>query len=98
MIASAGHSREYITPGAPAGSAPSMPVHALRVGEVRAALSSRPGGLSQGDVEERLRRHGPNAIRKVRGTPLSVKFLSQFTHRMALLLWAGGPVGVLAGV
>jgi len=98
MIASAGHPRESITAGAPAGSVPSVPVHALRVGEVHAALSSRPGGLPQAEVEERLRRHGPNAIREVRGAPLSVKFLSQFTHRMALLLWAGGLIGFLAGM
>jgi len=98
MIASAGHPRESLTIGAPAGSAPSVPVHALRVGEVHAALSSRPGGLPQADIEERLRRHGPNTIREVRGAPLSVKFLSQFTHRMALLLWAGGLIGFLAGM
>ncbi|HBG72990.1 MAG TPA: hypothetical protein DDX05_05115 [Deltaproteobacteria bacterium] len=66
MIASAGHPREYITPGAPAGSAPSVPVHALRVGEVHAALSSRPAGLSPAEVAERLRRHGPNAPRSFR--------------------------------
>jgi Ca2+-transporting ATPase len=98
MIASAGHPRESLTIGAPAGSAPSIPVQALRVGEVHTALSSRPGGLFPAEVEERLRRHGPNAIREVRGTPLSRKFLSQFIHRMALLLWAGGLIGFLAGM
>src|SRR3989304_868172 len=98
MIASAGHPREFISPGPPAGSAPSVPVHALRVGEVHAALSSRQAGLSPAEGAEPLRRHGPNAIREVRGTPLSVKFLSQFTHRMALLLWAGGLIGFLAGM
>ncbi|MGB5197479.1 MAG: cation-transporting P-type ATPase, partial [Candidatus Deferrimicrobium sp.] len=65
---------------------------------MHAALSSRPGGLPRAEVEERRRRHGPNAIREVRGTPLSVKFLSQFTHRMALLLWVGGLIGFLAGM
>ena len=98
MIASAGQPRESSASGVPAGPAPGVPVHALRVDEVHAALSSRAGGLSRAEVEERLRRHGPNAIRKVRGTPLYRKFLSQFTHRMALLLWAGGLIGFLAGM
>ncbi len=98
MIASAGYPRKIITPGTPAGPAPSVPFHALRVGEVHAALSSRPAGLSPAEAEERLRRHGPNAIREGRGTPLSVKFLSQVTQRMALLLWAGGLIGFLAGM
>src|SRR5512143_1371242 len=98
MIDSARHPRDSLAIVGPAGSDPSVPVHALRVGEVHAALSSRPAGLAQAEVEERLRRHGPNAIREVRGTPLSVKFLSQFTHRMALLLWAGGLIGFLAGM
>lgn len=92
----AGHTRESSPSGASAG--PAVPVHALRVGEVHAALSSRPEGLSRSEIEERLGRHGPNAIREVRGTSLSVKFLSQFTHRMALLLWAGGLIGFLAGM
>ena len=94
MIDSAGHLRESFTIGAPAGTAPSVPVHALRVDEVHAALSSRPGGLPRAEVEERLRRHGPNAIREVRGKPLSVKFLANFTHLMAILLWVGGAGGV----
>ena len=41
-------------------------LHALRVGEVHAALSSRPAGLSPAEVAERLRRHGPNAPRSFR--------------------------------
>lgn len=79
-------------------SAPSVPVHALRPEEVHAALSSGPGGLPEEEAAQRLVRFGPNAIRVLRGVPLYVKFLSQFTHLMALLLWAGGLIGFLAGM
>jgi Ca2+-transporting ATPase len=98
MTLSAGKPVEPFFPEAPAGSASPVPVHALRVDEVYEALSAQPGGLPRAEVEERLRRHGPNAIREIHGTSLSRKFLSQFTHRMALLLWAGGLIGFLAGM
>lgn len=49
MIASAGQPRESNTAGVPAGPAPGVPVHALRVDEVHAALSSRAEGLPQAE-------------------------------------------------
>ena len=87
------------TPDAPsAPGAPAAPVHALPAAEVWAALASRPQGLSQSEAAQRLRRYGPNAIREVRGRPLVFKLLANFTHLMALLLWAGGAVGFAAGM
>ena len=62
--------------------------------DVWAALETRPAGLTEAEAAARLRRHGANAIREARGTPL----LRNFTHLMALLLWAGGAVGFLAGL
>ncbi len=76
----------------------SRPVHVLSPGDVWAALGSRPEGLSPDEAAARLARFGPNAIREVRGKPLVLRFLANFTHLMALLLWAGGLVGFLAGM
>jgi len=39
---------------------------------------------------------GRNVIREVRGKSLFVKFISNFTHLMAILLWVGGAVGFIA--
>jgi len=54
--------------------------------------------LTPDEAAERLARFGPNALREPRGRPLYRKFLAQFTHLMALLLWAGGLIGFLAGM
>ena len=71
-------------------------VPALPVSEVYAALQSRPEGLTPAEVAERLQQWGPNAIREIKGTPLYVRLLGNFTHLMALLLWGGGIVALVA--
>jgi len=72
------------------------PVHELAVNEVYAALGAGPMGLSNEEAQGRLEMYGRNMIREVKGTPLFVKFLSNFTHLMAILLWVGGLVGFIA--
>jgi magnesium-transporting ATPase (P-type) len=66
--------------------------------EVYAALGTCTQGLTSEEVAARLARYGPNAIREVRGKPLWLKFLANFTHLMAILLWVGGVVGFIAGM
>ena len=83
------------TPGDPVSQAP---LHVSPPGSVYALLASRPEGLTGEEAAERLARFGPNALREARGRPLYRKFLAQFTHLMALLLWAGGLIGFLAGM
>ena len=58
--------------------------------EVYAALGSRPEGLTTAEATAQLGRVGPNAIREARATPLYRKFLANFTHLMAILLWVAG--------
>ena len=60
------------------------------------ALGSRPEGLSAAEAAGRLARFGPNAIRELPRKSLALRFLANFTHFMALLLWAGGLIGFLA--
>jgi len=71
-------------------------IHTLPIQEVYSALQSSPNGLSQAEAGNRRQRFGPNVIRKVKGKPLWVRFLANFTHLMAILLWAGGIVGFMA--
>ena len=35
-------------------------------------------------------------VRRIKGKPLILKFLANFTHLMAILLWVGGIVGFIA--
>jgi len=72
------------------------PVHQLPIEEVFRTLGTSPQGLSGEEAEKRLRQYGRNAIREVRKKPLYLKFLANFTHLMALLLWAGGAMAFVA--
>ena len=72
------------------------PIHTVPVSTVYELLDSRPQGLTQAEVAVRLRRYGRNTIHKAAATSLILKFLSHFTHLMALLLWVGGLIGFLA--
>lgn len=71
-------------------------IHSLSVPEVFSTLGSGPSGLSQDEAKKRLERYGRNVITKVKGRPLWNRFLTNFTHQMAILLWVGGIVGFLA--
>lgn len=56
--------------------------------EVYLALRSGPEGLTQSEAAARIDQYGPNVLAEVGGKPLIVKLLANFTHLMALLLWA----------
>lgn len=71
-------------------------IHGLPVSEVYAALETRIQGLTNSEATARLQRYGSNTIQEVKGKPLIWKFLSNFTHLMAILLWAGGIIGFIA--
>ncbi len=63
---------------------------------VYGALATRPAGLSADEARERLDRCGPNAIRTIRGRSLLARFLANFAHLMAVLLWIAGGVALAA--
>lgn len=71
-------------------------IDSLPVAEVYTALNSRPQGLTRAEAAKRLREHGPNLLQKVRGKSFLKVFLENFTHLMAVLLWAGGAVAFVA--
>lgn len=75
---------------------PRKAIHGLPVSEVYAALETRVQGLTGAEAEERLQHYGSNTIQEVKGKPLIWKFLSNFTHLMAILLWVGGIIGFIA--
>jgi Ca2+-transporting ATPase len=74
----------------------STPIPTVPVSAVYEILDSRPHGLTQAEATGRLQRHGRNTIQEVRGTPLLLRFLANFTHVMAILLWIGGLIGFVA--
>ncbi|HWQ89308.1 MAG TPA: cation-transporting P-type ATPase [Desulfitobacteriaceae bacterium] len=71
-------------------------IHGLSIPEVYDTLATRAQGLTKSEAEARLQDYGLNAIEEIKGKPLALKFLSNFTHLMAMLLWVGGLVGFVA--
>ncbi len=61
-------------------------------------LGSGPAGLSTAHAEELLSRVGPNAISERPGTPMWARFLANFYHLFALMLWVGGALAFVAGM
>jgi magnesium-transporting ATPase (P-type) len=71
-------------------------IHTLPVADVFRVLATRPEGLTAAEAGEYQGRFGPNTLQKIQRKPLYVKFFANFTHLMALLLWAGGIVAFIA--
>ncbi|MBK9710869.1 MAG: cation-transporting P-type ATPase [Kouleothrix sp.] len=71
-------------------------IHTLPAAHVYSDLQTQPQGIAEGEAAARLARFGPNTLSEIRRTPLAVRLLANFTHLMALLLWAGGLIGFLA--
>jgi potassium/sodium efflux P-type ATPase len=71
-------------------------VPAAKVEQVYLLLHTSASGLPEEEVKRRLAEFGPNEIQKEKGTPLYAKFFANFTHLMAILLWVGGAVALVA--
>ena len=69
---------------------------ALLLSQDAKLLETPPEGLSEVEAASRLNRFGLNSIANAPSKPLIVRFAANFTHLMALLLWAGGIIGFLA--
>ena len=60
-------------------------------------LGTRREGLSEREATRRLEQHGPNEIRRHKGTSHLREFARQFTHPLALLLWAAAILAFVGG-
>ncbi len=70
--------------------------HCLRDTEALKTLDTSPSGLSHEEVHRRLLQTGPNSLQEIKGTPLASRFLRQFTHFLAILLWIAAGLSFLA--
>lgn len=66
--------------------------------EVFATLGSSENGLTSEEAALRLERYGPNEIREIRGKSLIMKFLENFYHLFAIMLWVGGGLAFVGGM
>ncbi|HET9359693.1 MAG TPA: cation-transporting P-type ATPase [Vicinamibacterales bacterium] len=73
-----------------------MLIHQLPLDAAFATVRSAPTGLSQTDAAARRLEFGPNRIERLPRTPLTARFLRQFTHLFAALLWVAALLASLA--
>ncbi len=73
-----------------------MKIHNLTEKEVLLSLATSERGLTTNEARRRLSEFGPNRIEEVRGRPLVLKFIGQFTHFLAILLWIAAAFAFLS--
>lgn len=73
-----------------------MKIHTISKEEVLQSLITSEKGLSEEDAGRRLHEYGLNEIREVRKKPLFLRFLAQFTHFLAILLWIASALSFLS--
>ncbi|MCI1990207.1 MAG: cation-transporting P-type ATPase [Oscillospiraceae bacterium] len=71
-------------------------IHGLDVSGVYQTLGTGAGGLSGSEADARIRRSGKNVLPSPKGTPMFWRFLSNFTHLMAILLGVSGAIALVA--
>jgi calcium-translocating P-type ATPase len=64
-----------------------MAIHRLGVEEALASLGSSAQGLAPEEARRRLAEYGPNRIERARRAPLLLRFVREFTHLFAAILW-----------
>lgn len=73
-------------------------VQTLDPDAVYKALASDPSGLSNAQAAARQATSGKNLLKAAKAISPVVVFLSNFTHLMAILLWAAGTIAFVAGM
>ena len=71
-------------------------IHQLPLDAALASLRSSQAGLSSADVANRRLEFGPNRIERLPQRPLVLRFLGQFTHFFAVLLWVAALLALIA--
>ncbi len=61
-------------------------------------LATTPAGLGRREAARRLEQHGPNVIERRAGVSRATELLRQFTHPLALLLWAAAVLALVAAI
>lgn len=64
-----------------------MKIHHLSPEQALSSLGSGPAGLSRAEARRRLAEFGPNRVERVGKESLALRFLKEFTHVFALVLW-----------
>jgi sodium/potassium-transporting ATPase subunit alpha len=73
-----------------------MKINNLAKEDVLRSLVTSESGLTEEEAKKRFLEFGPNEIKDVKKKSLFAKFLKQFTHFLAILLWIGAGLAFLS--
>jgi sodium/potassium-transporting ATPase subunit alpha len=73
-----------------------MKINNLKKEEVLRNLVTSENGLTEEEAKRRFSEFGPNEIKEAKKTPLFIRFLKQFIHFLAILLWIGAGLALLS--
>ncbi len=73
-------------------------ISGLKTSEVFEYFNTTEKGLSNDEVSERQKKYGKNILPQAEAINPLKQLLKQFTHFMALLLWAAGILAIIAGM
>ena len=73
-----------------------MDIVSLPIADVLTSLKTSPAGLAAPEAARRLAEFGANRIEAVRGRPLWLRFLGEFAHFFAVILWAAAALAFFA--
>ena len=71
-------------------------IYSLPPKEIYSILKTCENGLTAEEAQSRLIEYGPNKLAEAKKKSALIKLLKNFTHLMAILLWVGGIVGIIA--
>jgi calcium-translocating P-type ATPase len=71
-------------------------VHQLTADAALASLRSGPQGLASGEAARRLVEFGPNRIERAARVPIALRFVREFTHFFAVVLWLAALLALAA--
>jgi calcium-translocating P-type ATPase len=73
-----------------------MKLHHLGTADALASLHSQREGLAEAEAERRLAEFGENRIERLSRAPLWRRFLGEFSHLFALILWVAAGLALLS--
>ena len=73
-----------------------MKIHQLTPAAAITSLKSNINGLGHAEAARRLHEFGPNRVEKIAHESLALRFLKNFTHFFALILWIAAGLAFLA--
>jgi len=71
-------------------------IPSLSVKDVYDEMRTCAEGLTQEAAAERLKQYGLNQLQEAKRKPLYQKLLANFTHMMAVMIWVGGIMALIA--